>query len=242
LPRYERGDWLKKPEAPGRVLQMTSGERRAFIEGMLLGEGGIFNSNGARTVAFHQNPGPVLEAFRLACFLEGIATTERRGSDKFECRRAVLLAKRMRICDKLKRRELGEDEVWCPSTGLGTWVMRQGSLITITGNSLEGGEKPAVAIYGHYHKQMAMMWRNVWCIQPGCVQDQTPFMRKKKIQAHVGGALVKLEQDPETGAIIGCSPSMWQYFNTGYYQHRWSMSGRPQMAERTIGGWRVKPK
>jgi hypothetical protein len=103
-------------------------------------------------------------------------------------------------------------------------------------NALEGGEKPAVAIYGHYPKLMSMNWRNVWVLQAGCCQDQTPFMRSdKKIQAHVGGVLVKLEQDPATGSIIGFTPQMWQYFNTGYYQNRWPMAARPTMPQRTIG-------
>ena len=53
--------------------------------------------------------------------------------------------------------------------------------------SLDGGEKPAVGLYGHYHKLWSGNIRNVWCIQTGCGQDQTPFMRKKKLEAHVGG-------------------------------------------------------
>jgi hypothetical protein len=44
--------------------------------------------------------------------------------------------------------------------------------------SLEGGEKPAVGLYGHYHKLWAGNIRNVWCVQTGCQEDQTPFMRK----------------------------------------------------------------
>ncbi len=65
-----------------------------------------------------------------------------------------------------------------------------------------------------------------------CTEDQTTFMRKKKIDAHVGGVLFGLEQDPDTGAIIGCSPEMIRYFVKGYYQNRWSLSGGVQQAER----------
>jgi transposase-like protein len=100
--------------------------------------------------------------------------------------------------------------------------------------SLDGGEKPAVGIYGHYHKQMAANIRNVWCLQPGCTKDQDSFMRKKKIEAHVGGVIVDMVQDPKTGAIIGFKPDMRRYFNRGYYDGRWSHSGPVTLPERSI--------
>ena len=93
--------------------------------------------------------------------------------------------------------------------------------------SYEGGEKPAVAVYGHYHKLDAGNVRNVWYAQTGCCQDQTPFMRKKSLEAHVGGVILGLEQDPRTGAIIGCDAGMQRYFNREYYNisKRWSRHG-----------------
>ena len=100
--------------------------------------------------------------------------------------------------------------------------------------SLEGGEKPALIIMGHYHKLEALNVRNVWVLQAGCTQDQTPFMRKKSIEAHVGGVLLGLEQDPETGALIGFSPSIFRYFNRGYYNSRWSHHGPVNRPERLI--------
>lgn len=98
--------------------------------------------------------------------------------------------------------------------------------------SLDGGEKPAVALYGHYHKLMFGEYRNVWWIQTGCTQDQTPFARKKKLRYSVGGAIAVLEQDPETGAIIGCEVKLMRYFVKGYYNNRWSKWGSVQLAER----------
>ncbi len=239
LQNFVHGDWLQRNgSAIERVLQMTSGERRAFIEGLLLGEGTIGGATdrGYRTVIFSQNPGPVNDAFRLACFLEGIATTDRpTPSGKLkpgqDHRRVVMLQKRMRICDKLVQQPLGEQDVWCVTTGLGTWVMRQGTTITITGNSYEGGEKPHIGLYGHYHKLWAGLIRNVWVAQTGCVQDQTVFMRKKRLEAHVGGVLIRAEQDPESGAIVGFEPRMYRYFNRDWYvkdgqaNGRWSYTG-----------------
>lgn len=98
--------------------------------------------------------------------------------------------------------------------------------------ALDGGEKPAVGLYGHYHKLWAGNIRNVWCLQTGTTKDQDPFMRKKKIDAHVGAAIVGMEQDPETGAIIGFTPQMIRYFNKGYYANRWSQAGAVDLAQR----------
>ena len=99
--------------------------------------------------------------------------------------------------------------------------------------SLDGGEKPAIGLYGHYHKLMFGEYRNVWWIQTGCTQDQTPFARKKKLRYSVGGAIVRAEQDPETGAIIACSVQLIRYFVKGYYNNRWSKWGSIQLPQRT---------
>ena len=98
--------------------------------------------------------------------------------------------------------------------------------------SLEGGEKPAVAIYGHYHKLWAGNIRNVWAYSAGTTKDQDPFMRKRRIEAHVGGGMIELEQDAESGAIIGFMPRMQRYFNRGFYEGRWSHHGPVAAAER----------
>ena len=101
--------------------------------------------------------------------------------------------------------------------------------------SLDGGEKPAVLLCGHYHKLWFGNIRNVWCVQTGCQQDQTPFMRKKRISAHVGGCLVRLTQDPRTGAIVRCRVEIMRYFNKGYYNNRWSHAGAVELPVRGFG-------
>ncbi len=110
--------------------------------------------------------------------------------------------------------------------------------------SYEGGEKPHVALYGHYHKLWAGLIRNVWVAQTGCTQDQTIFMRKKRLEAHVGGLVVTLEQDPETGSILSFTPQLIRYFNEDWYVERgkgngrWSYTDRAQMAPRSVGAIR----
>ncbi len=95
--------------------------------------------------------------------------------------------------------------------------------------SLQGGEKPAAILIGHYHKISVNLIRSVWAFQVGCQQDQTPFMRKIPTEPHIGGLIVTLTQDPATGALTGCVPEIRQYFASSYYNDRWSKSGAPNM-------------
>lgn len=96
----------------------------------------------------------------------------------------------------------------------------------------DGGEKPAVLLAGHYHKMSYNMVRNVHAIQTGTTEDQTPFMRKKKIPAHVGGGICQLRQDPRTGAITACRPEFFNYFVRDFYNNRWSHSADVTLADR----------
>lgn len=102
--------------------------------------------------------------------------------------------------------------------------------------ALSGGEKPAVLLIGHYHKLNCNLIRNVWTAQCGTQQDQTVFMRKKGLDAHVGGAILMLQQDPETGAIFRCVWDQRSYFDRAYYNDRWSKTRPVVQAPRYMGG------
>jgi hypothetical protein len=109
--------------------------------------------------------------------------------------------------------------------------------------SFEGGEKPAVGLFGHYHKLWCGLIRNVWVAQTGTTQDQSSFQRKMKIEAHVGGIpWIELEQDPRTGAILSMTAPLVRYFNTGYYESgrdRWSHHGPVKLPKRSRGAIRT---
>lgn len=101
--------------------------------------------------------------------------------------------------------------------------------------ALEGGEKPAVGLYGHYHKLWSGTIRNVWVVCTGAQQDQTVFTRNKvKQEVHVGGTIVKLEQDPRTGAIVSMMPQLIRYFARGYYNGRWNRARPANKPARTV--------
>lgn len=52
--------------------------------------------------------------------------------------------------------------------------------------SLSGGEKPNILVAGHTHKYVKIFERNVYAFSAGSIQRQTPWMRGKRIAAHVG--------------------------------------------------------
>lgn len=83
--------------------------------------------------------------------------------------------------------------------------------------SAQGGEKPAVWIFGHWHKLFSLNIRNVICIGAGCTKDLDTFGRKQKLAYHIGGHIVELWQNGVTGAIERYRVETKHYFDRGYY-------------------------
>lgn len=86
--------------------------------------------------------------------------------------------------------------------------------------SLSGGEKPQILLIGHYHKAEYLNYRNVHIVQSGCVMDQSPFMRKKRLAAHVGGWIVEANQSPD-GSINRFKTEWLHFFNSEFYTGNW---------------------
>lgn len=211
---------LDRTNVVQNVLRMTSAQRQAFIRGMMLGEG---TQSSSRTLIFSQRPGPVMDGMALACFLEGIApgmtrrTTKRTDGGPKVCGRMALLRKPNRMVTRsLHKVATDTANVWCPTTDLGTWVMRQGDVITITGNSYQGGEKPHILLIGHFHKLGLFYPRGVWCLLAGCTQDQTVFMRRKHIDAHLGFSILTVGLD-KNGGVAHVTPKLCPFYDRKYH-------------------------
>ena len=86
--------------------------------------------------------------------------------------------------------------------------------------SLQGGEKPAIVLVGHFHKFDYSYPREIHIIQCGTTQDQTPFMRKRKIQAHVGGCILWLKQS-ERGIFTSVKVEWIPFYDKKYYVYKW---------------------
>lgn len=84
--------------------------------------------------------------------------------------------------------------------------------------ALEGGEKPAILVQGHYHVSNYMQERNVHVISMPGFQDQTVFARKKRLRMEVGGAILEFKVNPEDGAVTRCRVEFNRYFTRAYYK------------------------
>lgn len=87
--------------------------------------------------------------------------------------------------------------------------------------SYQGGEKPAVLFIGHYHKLEYGYPREVHCLQTGTTEDQSLFMRKKKIAAHLGFWDVRIKQDAR-GIVTDFVPHVHTFFDRGFYERRFN--------------------
>jgi len=87
--------------------------------------------------------------------------------------------------------------------------------------SYQGGEKPQIELVGHYHKFNHGYPREVHTVQGGTTCDQSMFMRKKRLQAHVGYCIIKIKQD-DTGVVTRFSVEWFPFFDRGFYEKRFA--------------------
>jgi len=77
--------------------------------------------------------------------------------------------------------------------------------------SYSGAEKPTVLIIGHYHKVGFYDIRNVATFQAGCLERQTPFMRKRALEAHMGFWIIELRLTDE-GSLRRVRSEWFKYY------------------------------
>jgi DNA polymerase I-like protein with 3'-5' exonuclease and polymerase domains len=151
-------DWVQL------VLRMSPEQRSAFIDTFYKAEG-TPREHGERR--FSQNAGSLSDALRLAIHLDGhdsritrrVSYTGKVHEIVTERKKAHVTTQRFRTTSK------SVEDVWCPRTDNGTWVMRQGNVITITGNTfapLYGGmgaaEPPHIQ---EYFKQFFVIYKGL---------------------------------------------------------------------------------
>ncbi len=86
--------------------------------------------------------------------------------------------------------------------------------------SYTGGEKPNILLVGHYHKAEYLFNRGVHIVQTGTTMDQSPFMRKKRLAAHLGGWVIEFAVD-DYGAVTRFKTEWFPFYDTEYYNSRW---------------------
>ena len=92
--------------------------------------------------------------------------------------------------------------------------------------SYQPNEKPTILIVGHFHKAEFGYPRSVLTVQAGCTQDQSPFLRKKRIEAMVGGWTLSFTVD-NNGIVHGFAPQWHPFYDRDFYS-RWSYHWKPK--------------
>lgn len=79
-------------------------------------------------------------------------------------------------------------------------------------DSLSGGTKANILLSGHRHKALYMFYRNVHEFEAGTLCAQTPWMRGKRIAAHVGGWIIEVHVDKQ-GTITRCKGEFIPFYD-----------------------------
>ena len=78
-------------------------------------------------------------------------------------------------------------------------------------DAMSGGEKPSILIDGHHHKMIYLFYRNIHAFEAGTFQSQTPWMRGKRLSAHMGGWIIEIHVDDE-GTIQRCGAEFFPFY------------------------------
>lgn len=155
------------------VLNYSKKELRAYLHGFLLADGYFKKSaNGSlHSWSFAQAEGDILEASHLALYLFSDkrcsrscksplkSDNQRFGYNITQTNKPFIRAK----TGTFEWKYTNTEDVWCPTTELGTWVMKQeDGIITITGNS-----NPNMAQVPSSRAYMGHECRELFCVPPG---------------------------------------------------------------------------
>lgn len=135
--KYGR-DWTAE------VCSASSDQRKAFLAGFLIADGHMNPKTGHW--CFNQLRNEHYEAALTAAYIEHSGSLYVRSSrqDNGKEKMDVKFSKKGHVTmQRMKKESLGTQDVWCITTRNGSWVMRQGDCITITGNCFlyGGGDK-----------------------------------------------------------------------------------------------------
>jgi len=149
------------------ILNMNEEQIEAFFMGCVICDGWQVNE---KTFGFSQKHKNHADAFELAAFLSG-RRVRRRYNQEREMSFFSAIDKRHIPLTNIKKDKSKIQDVWCPETELGTWVMRQNGHVLITGNSNAWAAKQ--------YKKKGGGWKKA------CVEYAL------KLYAHNGGQWVK---------------------------------------------------
>lgn len=130
-----------------RVMNMSPPQREAWFAASIVYDGWQ-NKASSKTLTYgaSQKDPDHLNAIIMSAFLTGHQVSLHKPREDSVQGMTIMARRHQRLHNAL-REDLESQPVWCPETRYGTWVMRQGSQMTITGNSAYSNGW-AVKVYG----------------------------------------------------------------------------------------------
>lgn len=120
-------------DLPSIATRLSRPARQAMLDAMLKGDGSM-NERGRWVFGKRRKPG-VMEAWEILATLEGHALGKLQDTSGRSVETRTMRQVRLLTVNNASIEPSKSEEVWCPTTALGTWCMRQGSVITMTGNT-----------------------------------------------------------------------------------------------------------
>jgi len=71
--------------------------------------------------------------------------------------------------------------------------------------------KPNMFFLGHWHTSLYFFSRNIHCLEAGCFQSQTPYLRRKGLMPQVGGWICEVNIGPD-GSVNRFKPEFIPFF------------------------------
>lgn len=124
------------------------------------------------------------------------------------------------ICEKLPNAHylgMHEGDVTVGNCKIKLWHGEDGSSYSTSYRlqkiveSFSGGEKPAILLCSHTHKQGYFFERNIQVVSLGSMQKQSAWMRYKRLAAHVGFFIIKMSIDRE-GHVLWFEPRWYPFY------------------------------
>lgn len=95
--------------------------------------------------------------------------------------------------------------------------------------SIPGGMKPNIALYGHTHQAILLpFYRNVCCFYVGSFEGQSLYLKRKHIDPAIGGWIITVGLD-ETDALKSISTEFVHYFHGTRYIGNPTVSDAPSV-------------
>lgn len=199
------GNWTE------RVLSMSSEQRRAWLAGFALGEGCCVSGD---TWQVFQNQGDLADAAELAIYLEGYRATG--GIHHFKGgnvpHQRIRAARPNITGQRLVQSPVESAPVWCVTTDLETWTMRQpGGQIMLTGNTrIYGGGIRSIRKYFRVDTNTARLYKRRY-------DDAYPEV--VRLNARIEAALYQrgyVQDSIISGRRFRCDPRKEAYKATNY--------------------------